>query len=116
MLCKYSFKTFGEQLLILSSPGLANTIVFQNQCRFQIMVDDADTKKNVKEVVIAITQETDQQDRTVYRLRMDNNSASEGVSSILRDLLNELNFPKLPALLIVNCNLFKLIHRFSILA
>ena len=52
-------KYFGEQLLILSSPDLANILVFQNQCHFNIVADDADTKKNVKKVAIAITQETE---------------------------------------------------------
>ena len=81
------------------------------------MADDADTKKNVKEVPIAITQETEKQDRTLYRLCMDDDAAaSEGISSTLMDFLNELKFPKLPALLIGKCNLFKLIHRFSISA
>ena len=106
-------KHFREQLLISSSPGVANIFVFPYQCHFNIVADDADTKKNVKEVAIAITQETEKQDRTVYRLRMDDDAASEGVSSTLMDLLNELKVSKLPALLIGKCNLFKLIHRFS---
>ena len=80
------------------------------------MADDADTKKNVKEVAIAITKETEKQDRTVYRLCIDDDAASEGVSSTLMNLLNELTVPKLPALLIGKCNLFKLIPRFSISA
>ena len=109
-------KHFGEQLLILSSPGLASILVWQNQCHFNIVADDANTKKNVKEVAIAITQETEKQDRTVYRLRMNDDAASEGVSSTLMDLLNELKVPKLPALLIGKGNLFKLIHRFFISA
>ena len=97
-------KHFGEQLLILSSPDLANILVFQNQCHYYIVVDDADTKKNVQEVAIAITRETEKQDRTVCRLRMDDDADSEGVSSTFMDLLNELKLPKLPALLIGKCN------------
>ena len=80
------------------------------------MTDDADTKKNVKEVAIAITQETEKLDRTVYRLFMDDDAASEGFSSTLMDLLNELEVHRLPALFIGKCDLFKLIHRFSISA
>ena len=51
-----------------------------------------------------------------YRLRMDDGTASGGVSSALMDLLNEPKIPKLPALLVCKYNLFKLIHRFSISA
>ena len=106
--------------MILSSPGLINVLVFQNQCHFNIVADDADTKKNVKEIAIAITQEIEKQDgihiNMEYRLRMDDDTASEGVSSTFMDLLNELKIPKLPALLVCKYNLFKLIHRFSISA
>ena len=85
---KYLFnalsKHFGEKLLILSSPGLTNIHVFQNQCHFSIVADDADFNKNVKEVAIAITQETEKQDRTVYRLSMDDDAASEDTAHYRR--------------------------------
>ena len=80
------------------------------------MADDADTKKNAEKVATEITHETEKQDRTVCRLRMDNDAARECVSSNLMDFLNKLKVPKLTTLLIGKGNLFKLIHRFSISA
>ena len=52
------------------------------------MADDADTKKNAEEVAIAITHETEKQDRTVCRLGMDDDAARECVSSNLMHVLN----------------------------
>ena len=48
------------------------------------MADDADNNKNIKEVAIAITQETEKQDQTVYRLSMDDDAASEDTAHYRR--------------------------------
>ena len=92
---------------------MVTSLYFKTNAILIFVADDADTKNIVKEVAIAIIQECEKQDRTIYILRIDGDAASEGVSSTLMYLLNELKVPKLPYLLIGKCNLFKLIRRFS---
>ena len=75
---------------VLPSPGLASILVFQEKCQFSIMADKSGSDKYVKKLTIAILKETQKQGCSVYRQRMDKDTANEGLISTLSLLLTEL--------------------------
>ena len=90
-LCDY----FGDTLLVLSAPGLANMLIFWKLCHFQLHNTSEFDNSNVREIAAHIRQETRKTEKTLYKVHFDSDSMCEGYSDTLMDLLAEMKIPKL---------------------
>ena len=88
---------FGDDLLVLSAPGVASILLFKAKCHLSILSDENDADKSVKDLARTISNETVKQNESVYQVRLDSNVIMEGVSSTLKNFLIELRIPKLPS-------------------
>lgn len=102
---------FGEDLLVLSSPGIATILAFKSRTAKVLHiipdVDDDDIENAVNKVKKKICQEVKEIciDRNNYHTRLNHENASEHVSSTVLHLLAQLSPTldnTLPALLIGN--------------
>ena len=91
---------FGDDLLVLSAPGVASILLFKAKCHLSILSEENDADKSVKDLARTISNETVKQNGSVYQVRLDSNVFMEGVSSTLKNFLVELRIPKLPSALI----------------
>ena len=101
---------FADELLVLSSPGFANIIAFQNSGTVGLKVvkdDEDDLESSVGKVAKRILKECKEitHDKSQYRRYIDTNLATDSVSVTLQDLLSSVSKKldnSLPAILIGN--------------
>ena len=74
-LCEY----FGDDLIVLSSPGVANILVFREACKLNI-VDALEEKVDGAQLAHEIRNETRKIDTSLYDLTLDNDTLMDGVS------------------------------------
>lgn len=102
-------EVFGDDLLVFSSPGLANILVFRNTAsdllRLEELDDDNKQIENVAKLIVKDCKELKLNKQNVYDVNIDKEIATEQSSSTLLSLLScisdKLNMT-LPALLICN--------------
>ena len=103
---KYSRRTLikvlvdylGDEVVLLSSPGLASILVFKKHFALQ-SADDGDDK-NLRIAAAAIKAEMLAADRNQHQVKFDDDTVNEGISATLMDLLGELNIGKSPSILV----------------
>ena len=101
---------FGKDLVILSSPGLANILVFRTHAAgiVKLCQDDNENSQDVSKVAKCIREEI--KDISIvkgrYAKRISKSSASKHISdslkALLREIPDDLSEDKLPAILIGN--------------
>ena len=93
-------ENFGNEVVLLSSPGVASILVFRKHCHFKLQNIDDSNDKNLKIIATAIRTETSSTVKTQYKVRFDIGSITEGFSERLMDLLAELKIGCLPSILV----------------
>lgn len=85
-------KEFGDALLVLSSPGIANILIFKNQASKILFVQKDDDNIETKNVAKKITQEIKNlsNDKNVYYTTINIQRAKSEVSPTLSKLLSEI--------------------------
>jgi hypothetical protein len=99
---------FGDEVMLLSSPGVASMLVLKKYCHFTLQNVDDNDNKNLTEVAKSIKAETIQTERNMYKvfLKFDINSIAEGFSDALMNLLEELKLDKLSSIMIGKSEIF----------
>ena len=63
-------KHFGNEVVLLSSPGVASILVFRKHCHFKLQTIDDSDDKNLKIIATAIRTETYSTVKTQYKVRI----------------------------------------------
>ena len=74
---------FGDTLLVLSVPGLANILTLRKSCHFQLHNTSEFDNKDVKEIAARIKQKTRKTEKTLYKVHFDSDSICEEYSDTL---------------------------------
>ena len=85
---------FGDTLLVLPAPGLADILTFRKSCHFQLHKTSEFDNSDVREIAARIRHETRKAEKTLYKVHFDSDSICEGYSNTLMDLLAEMKIPK----------------------
>ena len=84
---------FGTDLLVLTSPGVANLLVFRQTCKLGIVDADED-RCDVKRLVYDICNETKKADMDYYDLYLNDENINDGVNDTLLYFLKQLKLPE----------------------
>ncbi len=104
-------KYFGDELVVLTSPGYASLITFHKNARLMKMIKDDDESDDIERSINIVAKHVVQEcntisnDKSTYQAHIDRNIAAEYASDTLMMLLAAMStkFDKsLPALLIAN--------------
>ena len=99
-LVKLLVEIFGDEVVLLSSPGVASLLVFKRYCHFALQSTEDSDDRSLRIVAEAIKKETRNTDRNQYKVQFDRDTVTEGFSDTLMDLFGELSIGKLPSILI----------------
>ena len=94
ILIKILVDYFGDELALLSSPGLKSILVLKKYCHFALQSADDGDDGNLRIVAAAIKAETSVTDRNHYKVQFDVDTVNESFSATLMDFFLELNIGK----------------------